>query len=113
MLPCKLKMKYPRVGLFIDETKLLPREDNLNVLEEKRDLALIHISKYLHNLHRYYECHVKQQRLEVHDLVLRWVQTTVNYHRLSPTWEGPFKVITVKRSGAYKLGKDGFELDNT
>ena len=37
------------------------------------------------------------------DLVLRWVLSREGVHKLSPMWEGPFRVARVSRPGAVHL----------
>ncbi len=39
------------------------------------------------------------------DLVLRRVLSREGLHKLSPMWEGPFKVVHVSRPGAARLEK--------
>ena len=41
--------------------------------------------------------------LEVGDLVLRRVLSREGLHKLSPMWEGPFRVAHVSRPGATRL----------
>jgi len=43
------------------------------------------------------------QAFNVEDLVLRLVQSNKNYHKLSPSWEGPYAITEVLRPGTYKL----------
>ena len=51
--------------------------------------------------------------LEVGDLVLRRVLSTEGLHKLSPMWEGPFRVASVSRSGAARLEtQDGVPIQN-
>jgi hypothetical protein len=41
--------------------------------------------------------------LEVGDLVLRRVLSRESLHKLSPMWEGPFKVTHISRPGSVRL----------
>ena len=51
--------------------------------------------------------------LQVGDLVLRWVMSTKDKHKLSPPWEGPYSIAEVIRPGTYKLkDSDGNILTN-
>ena len=53
---------------------------------------------------RWYHSHrVWGRAFNVGDLVLRFVQSNKNLHKLSSSWEGPFVVAEVLRPGAYKL----------
>ena len=48
------------------------------------------------------------------DLVLRRVLSREGLHKLSPMWEGPFKVVHVSRPGAARLEtQDGVPIQNT
>ena len=51
--------------------------------------------------------------LKVGDLVLRRVLSREGLHKLSPMWEGPFKVVHVSRPGAARLEtQDGVPIQN-
>jgi hypothetical protein len=55
--------------------------------------------RYQQGLHRYHSCHVWARTLEVGDLVLRRILSREVLHKLSPMWEGPFKVMHIARPG--------------
>ena len=47
------------------------------------------------------------------DLVLRRVLSREGLHKLSPMWEGPFKVVHVSRPGATRLEtQEGVPIPN-
>ena len=46
---------------------------------------------------------VRSKTLEVGDLVLRRVLSREGLHKLSPMWEGPFRIACVSRPGAMRL----------
>ena len=49
--------------------------------------------------------------MQVNDLVLRHVQSRVGLSKLSPMWEGPYKVIGIPRPGVVRLAtEDGTPL---
>ncbi len=53
------------------------------------------------------------QALEVGDLVLRRVLSREGLHKLSPKWEGPFRIARVSRPGAARLEtQDGTPIQN-
>jgi hypothetical protein len=56
-----------------------------------------------HSLRRYHSCHVRATTLEVSDLVLRRILSCEGLHKLSPMWEGPFKVTHIARLGSARL----------
>jgi hypothetical protein len=47
--------------------------------------------------------HVRARTLEVGDLVLRRILSREGLHKLSPMWEGPFKVTHIARPGSARL----------
>ena len=63
---------------------------------------------------RQYNCrNIRPRTLEVGDLVLRWVHSREGLHKLSPMWEGLFKVVHVSRPGAVRLEtQEGVPIPN-
>ena len=63
---------------------------------------------------RWYHCrNIHTRTLEVGDLVLRWVLSREELHKLSPMWDGPFRVAHVSRPGAVRLKtQDGVPIQN-
>jgi hypothetical protein len=56
---------------------------------------------------------VCSRELRVRDLVLRRILNREGMHKLSPSWEGPFKVTKVCRPGSVRLAaEDGMQLPN-
>ena len=52
--------------------------------------------------------------LEVGDLILRRVLSKEGLHKLSPMWEGPFRIAHISRAGAVCLEmQDGIPIQNT
>ncbi|XP_024016116.1 uncharacterized protein LOC112089278 [Eutrema salsugineum] len=80
--------------------------DELDLINEKRDKALIRIQNYQQATARYYNKNVRSQRFKAGELVLRKVfQNTAekNAGKLGANWEGPYKVTKVVRLGVYEL----------
>ena len=51
--------------------------------------------------------------LDIGDLVLRLVLSREGLHKLSPMWEGPFKVVHVSRPGSARLvTQEGVPIQN-
>jgi hypothetical protein len=62
---------------------------------------------------RYHQRFVHSRELGVEDLVLRRVLNREGLHKLSPSWEGPFKVTEVCRPGCVHLATtEGVPLPN-
>ena len=89
------------------------RRMDLVLGEERRREAALRVARYQQVLRRYHYRSVRSRTLEVGDLVLRRVLSREGLHKLSPMWEGPFKVIHVFRPGAVCLEtQDGVPIQN-
>jgi hypothetical protein len=51
----------------------------------------------------YHQRFMHSRELRVRDLVLRRVLNREGLHKLSPSWEGPFKVTEICRPGCVRL----------
>nr|ADB85317.1 putative retrotransposon protein [Phyllostachys edulis] len=114
MLPPELKTRSTRVETFNDSNQEQLRADDINLLEERRNQALIRSAIYQQALRRYYDRMVQPRSLAVGDLVLRLCQSKSNRNKLSPKWEGPYTVVEVTRPGSVRLAmEDGQVLSNS
>src|SRR5438132_8935560 len=77
------------------------RLEDLDQLEEARDIATIQSAICLQGLRRYHDHNVRGRAFSIGDLVLRKVQKCT--HKLSAIWEGPYIIAEMTRPGAYKL----------
>ena len=68
--------------------------------EERHREATLRAERYQQALRRYHCRIIRSRTLEAGDLVLRRVLSREGLHKLSPMWEGPFKVVHVSRPGA-------------
>ena len=78
MLPPELKIWSTRVEYYTDFDQEQLRADDINLLEEKRDQALIRSVVY------YYNRKVQPHSLAVIDLVLKMIQSQSNRNKFSP-----------------------------
>ena len=79
---------------------------SLDLIEERRESAMVQLAYYQHKLKQGYDTNVKLRPLALGDLVLRKVLgTTKNpaWGKLGPNWEGPYLITSVARIGAYYL----------
>ena len=79
---------------------------NLDLIEERRENARVQLAYYQHKLKQGYDMSVKLKPLAPGDLVLRKVVgNTKNpaWEKLGPNWEGPYRITSVARIGAYYL----------
>ena len=80
--------------------------DALDLVEEKRDSALIRLSHYMQSIARLYNKGVNARRFDEGDLVLQKIfQNTAeaNSGKLGANWEGPYRVTKVVCPGVYEL----------
>ncbi|XP_070001971.1 uncharacterized protein [Nicotiana sylvestris] len=79
---------------------------NLDLLKERRENALIRMTAQKQVIERYYNHKARLRYFKIGDYVLKKVfQSTraANAGKLSPTWEGPYKVHGIAGKGAYEL----------
>ena len=81
-------------------------EKSLDLIEERRERAMIQLACYQHKLKQGYDAKVKLRPLAPGDLVLRKVLgTTTNpvWRKFEPNWENPYHITSVAGIGAYFL----------
>ena len=75
--------------------KLLER--SLDLIEERRESAMVQLAYYQHKLKQGYDAKIRLRPLEPGDLVLRKVLgTTKNpaWGKLGPNWEVPYRITS-------------------
>ena len=114
MLPTKLKYGSPRVLAFDEEDQDELRHDDATLLEEDHFRAAVRAARYQQALSRYHSRKVNTRNLEEGNLVLQRVQSAKNSNKLTPKWEGPYRVVRVTRPGAVRLEtEDGIPVSNS
>jgi hypothetical protein len=103
VIPTDIIHDSPRVQLYTEQEVKEARENDVDLLEEARELALARTTIYQQNLRRYHSRKVNPRVFREGDLVLRLVQRTEGRHKLSPPWEGPFVVSKALHNDAYYL----------
>ena len=81
-------------------------EKSLDLIEERRESAMVQLAYYQHKLKQGYDAKVKLRPLEPGDLVLRKVLGTAknpDWGKFGPNWEGPYRITSVIDIGAYFL----------
>ena len=106
VIPIKTGFLTLRTQLFnpSDNDELL--EKSLDLIEERKESAMVQLAYYQHKLKQGYNAKVKLRPLEPRDLVLRKVLgTTKNpaWGNLRPNWEGPYRITLLIGIGAYFL----------
>ncbi|XP_070057509.1 uncharacterized protein [Nicotiana tomentosiformis] len=86
----------------------------LELLDERRNLALVRMVAQKQRMERYYNWSADLCYFKVEDLVLRkMTQNTreINVGKLGPTWESPYRVSIVTGKWSYELeNQDGVKL---
>ena len=111
VIPAEIGCPSPRVLTVSQTDNDKELRLNLDLLEERRELATIREANYKKQLERYYNAKVKLCTFDIGDYVLR-DNNASNAERpgkLAPNWEGPYKIQQVLGKGAYALER----LDGT
>ncbi|GJR70566.1 reverse transcriptase domain-containing protein [Tanacetum coccineum] len=91
-------------------------EINLDLLEERREQAVIREAKSKSKMEKYYNSKVRNTSFKPGDLVYRSndVSRAEGVGKLGPKWEGPYEVTEALGKGAYKLrDRDGKQHPRT
>ena len=86
--------------MYEEKEAKLDRQDNLDALEEERDVAKARSAFYQQQARRYQSREVWAKNYNVGKLVLRLPEKK---NKLKPKWEGPFIIDKVLTGGAYRL----------
>ena len=90
------------------------QHDDAMLLYEDCLHAVVRVVRYQQALRCYHSRKVQARSLEEGDLVLRHVQSAKNHNKLTPKWEGPYRVKRVTRPGAVRLEtEDGIPVSNS
>ena len=79
---------------------------SLDLIEERREKAMVQLTYYQQKLKRGYDAKVKLRPLGPGDLVLRKVLGNAKnpvWEKLGPNWEGPYCITSMAGIGAYFL----------
>ncbi|XP_070007588.1 uncharacterized protein [Nicotiana sylvestris] len=79
---------------------------NLDLLEGKREVALIRMAAQKQVIERYYNRKARLRFFKIGDFVLKkgfQSMKAANAGKLSPTWEGPYRIHDIVGKGAYEL----------
>jgi len=106
VLPLETSFPMLKIGTFTpsNNNELLGR--SLDLIEEKREKAMIQLAYYHQKLKQGYDANVKLQPLVPGDLVLRKILGNAknpSWGKLGPNWEGSYRITSVAGIGAYYL----------
>ena len=97
VLPCNIVHDSPRVRMYEDREAELDRQDDLDGLEEERDVAKAHSAFYQQQARRYQSREVRAKTYNVGELVLCLPEKKKD--KLKPKWEGPCQCQNRRISG--------------
>lgn len=101
MVPVEVGMPTYRIQPSSNDKRL---EEQLNLLEEKREEVEIWMAINKQKLEHYFNRRVKPKSFKVVNLVLKESETTTHEEgKLGWRWEGPFALISNNRPGSYCL----------
>src|SRR3954465_8603851 len=89
VLPRDIIHDSPRVRMYEEREVELDRQDNLDALEEERDVAKARSTFYQQQARRYHSREVRAKSYNVGELVLHLSD------KLKTKWEGPFIIDQV------------------
>ncbi|KAK3024810.1 hypothetical protein RJ639_044120 [Escallonia herrerae] len=106
LLPVKVGLPTVRVLQFSEAENEENLRGNLDLLDDVRAQALDRMISTKQRVARFYNRRVRMRIFRVGDLVLRKLEVSdpkAAVGKLSPNWEGPYKISKVLRPGAYSL----------
>jgi hypothetical protein len=101
MVPVEITHEAPRIAVYDETTSTEALQDDVDALDEARDVALARATQYQQNLRNYHSSRVRPRSFVVGDLVLRLKQD--GHGKLESPWAGPYIMIEVIPGGAYRL----------
>ena len=95
-----LEMGFPtlKTSSFCPSSNNELLEKSLDLIEERRERAMVQLAYYQHKLKQGYDAKVKLRPLVPGDLMLRKVLGTAKnptWGKLGPNWEGPYPITSV------------------
>ena len=105
VLPAELEVGTIRTTYFNEENNAEELRHNLDLLEEKREIAALRQAAYKSKVEKFYNKRVNERAFRVGDLVMRKNEASLAepLGKLSPTWEGPYIVVEAHEKGSYIL----------
>uniref|UniRef100_A0A2N9EL41 RNA-directed DNA polymerase n=1 Tax=Fagus sylvatica TaxID=28930 RepID=A0A2N9EL41_FAGSY len=106
VVPVEIGLTTLRTSAYDDQQNEEQLRLNLDLIDEVRETAEARMKRYQEKMARHYNSKVKPRQLLIGDLVLRKVTLATrnpSEGKLGPNWEGPYKVIEVRRPGTYHL----------
>ena len=106
IIPLEIGFPTLRTSMFTSDGNDELLKKSLDLIEERRENAMVQLAYYQHKLKQGYDANVKLRPLAPRDLVLRKVLgITKNpaWGKLGPNWEGSYRITSMAGIGAYYL----------
>ena len=106
VIPLETRFPTPRTSSFTSSNNDGLLENSLDLIEEKRENAMIQLTYYQHKLKQGYDANMRLRPLAPGDLVLRKVLGTAKnpaWEKLRPNWKGSYHITSMAGIGAYYL----------
>ncbi|XP_071687895.1 uncharacterized protein [Rutidosis leptorrhynchoides] len=105
VIPAEINVATMRIASFDESSNSEELRENLNLVEERREMAAIKEAINKQRIASYYNKRIQPLSFQLDDLV--WQKNEASRAedtgKLGPKWEGPYKVIGVSDAGAYRL----------
>jgi ribonuclease HI len=106
VIPLEIGLPTLRTSEWEPTRNDLAQSQALDLLEERREQAMIRLASYQQQLKKGYNKNIRPRSFQQGDLVLRKVLGNTKNPtdgKLGPNWEGPYRVRFVTGTGAYHL----------
>ena len=106
VIPLEAGFPTLRTSLFTLNNNDMLLERSLDLVDERREAAMVQLAYYQQKLKQGYDTGVRVRPLALGDLVLRKVVDTAknpSWGKLGPNWEGSYRISSVVGIGAYFL----------
>ncbi|XP_071708299.1 uncharacterized protein [Rutidosis leptorrhynchoides] len=116
VIPAEINIPTIRIASFDESSNSVELCENINLVEERREMAAIKEEINKQTIASYYNKRVQPLSFQLDDLVRRKNEASraEDTDKLGPKWEGPYKVIGVSDTGAYPLANlDGRAIKRT
>ncbi|KAL2248189.1 UNVERIFIED_CONTAM: Retrovirus-related Pol polyprotein from transposon [Sesamum indicum] len=103
IIPAEIGEESQRVMQYEPEANQAERSFDLTVIEEKREAAYARILHHTGLMMKSHNRRIRPRQLQVGDLMLKKVEASKHVGKLEPPWEGPYKVVEIRKKGTYRL----------
>ncbi|CAL1399575.1 unnamed protein product [Linum trigynum] len=108
VIPVEVRFPTYRVAGYEESTNGEERVHDLDMLEERRDVASVLLKAMKQQVAKYYNCKMRPHQIRLGSLVLRRdFRPKACEGKLAPKWKGPYRVREVIGHTTFKLERIG------